>query len=61
MNPAIIAALASKSADVEAIVAIVGWANLFKIIPHALAIGEAIQNAPKMDTPGTHSGGAAGN
>jgi hypothetical protein len=61
MNPAIIAALASKSADVKAIVDIVGWENLFKIMPHALAIGEAIQNAPKMDTTGTHAGGATGN
>lgn len=62
MNPALLAALAQQHADVEAIVGIIGWQNIWKIIPHAEAILAAYQrnvaNAP--NSPGLQAGGATG-
>jgi hypothetical protein len=62
MNPSLLAALAQQHADVEAIVGIIGWENIWKIIPHAEAIFAAYQknvaNAP--NSPGMQAGGAIG-
>lgn len=43
MDPALLAALSQQHADVEAIVNIVGWPNIWKIVPHAEAILAAYQ------------------
>jgi hypothetical protein len=62
MNAALLAALAQQHADVEAIVGIIGWQNIWKIVPHAEAIFAAyeknVANAP--NSPGVQPGGATG-
>jgi hypothetical protein len=62
MDSTLLATLAQEHADVAAIVQIIGWENVFKIIPHALNIGNAYQknlaNAPH--SPGMSLGGAVG-
>lgn len=62
MNSSLLAALAQQHADVQAIVEIVGWQNIFKIIPHAMAIGDAYQKnlASAPHSTGMQAGGAMG-
>lgn len=59
MDQNLLAALAQQHADVEAIVGIIGWQNIWKIIPHAQAILAAYQHnvAHAPNSPGLQPGG----
>jgi hypothetical protein len=62
MDPVLLATLAQQHADIAAIVQIVGWENVFKIIPHAMNIGAAYQKnlAAAPHSAGMQPGGATG-
>jgi len=62
MDSTLLATLTQQHVDVAAIVQIIGWENVFKIIPHAMNIGTAYQKnlAAAPHSAGMQPGGAVG-